>query len=1018
MGFTEIFIRRPVFATVISLLLLVLGLISVTKLSVREFPKIDANVVSVSTNFSGANPNLMEGFISTPIESAMGGINGIDYITSTSSQGSSKVVVHFKLGYDINAGLTDVGNAVASVRTQLPQGINDPVIKKNDPNANPTEFIAFYSDQLSGEAITDYLERVIQTQLETLPGVGQALILGERRYAMRIWLDPFQMAARGVTADDIQAALNSNNLQSPTGAIQAAYRQLNVNAATDLKDPEQFNNLVVLNSGGQLIRIKDIGYAELGAASTTTFSVNMNGKTGVVIGIIPQTDANPLSVSNEIKTALQKISPLLPPGLNMKVMWDTSKFISSSIHEVVKTILETVVFVIIVVFLFLGSFRVLLIPAATIPLSLIGAFGLMLMMGFSINTMTLLALVLAIGMVVDDAIVVAENIHRHVEAGETPFNAALKGAREIQFAIIAMTITLAAVYAPIGFLSDITGFLFKEFAFTLAGTVIISGFIALTLSPMMCSKIMNPTVLHGRLPQLIENTLQKLVHSYRKLLGRIISYSKVVLIIVAVIAGAAGLLYHTLPQELAPAEDTGAIMTIMQGPPAATLKYMEKYTQYLQGIFRAVPEMQSFGIINGMGGVNNAIAFLVLKPWEERSRSVSQVIQSLFPQLWSIPGIKAFPVNPYKLPGADDIMPVKFVLQTTGSYEQLAGVMNKIFLAASTNPGLVNVNTDLKFDTPQLNININRNLAADLGVSMSSIGNALNIGFGEPSITRFDMQGRSYDVIPELLDTYRNQTDALNNLYLRTSSSQLVPLGNLVTLQEIVAPPSLDHFQQMRASTLTASLRPGYSLGQALQFMESTAKKYMEPGMRYDFSSASRQFIESSGSMGRTFLFALIFIYLVLSAQFESFLDPLIVMFSVVPATMGGLLALKLTHGTLNIYTEIGLITLIGLISKHGILMVEFANQLRFKGKNLREAIVDAAAVRLRPILMTTSAMVLGAVPLALASGAGALSRNQLGWVIVGGMVFGTMVTLFVVPSVYITLNLLKEKITAPRHRE
>jgi multidrug efflux pump len=1018
MGFTDIFIRRPVFATVVSLLLLVIGLIAGTKLSVRQFPRIDANVINVITSFPGASPALMEGFITTPIESAMGGINGVDYITSSSAQNSSNVSIHFKLGYDVNTGLTDVSNAVASVRMQLPKGINDPIVKKNDPNATPTEFIAFYSDQISSEAITDYLQRVIQTQLNILPGVGQALILGERRYAMRIWLDPFQMAARGVTPDDIQAALTSNNLQSPTGAIQTAYRQLNVNAATDLKNPEQFNNLVVVNANGQLIRIKDIGYAELGAASTTTFSVNMNGKTGVVIGIIPQTDANPLAVSKTVNAALEKISPLLPSGLNMKVVWDTSKFISASIHEVIKTIFETALFVIIVVFLFLGSFRVLLVPTVTIPLSLIGVFSLMLAMGFSLNTMTLLALVLAIGMVVDDAIVVSENIHRHIEAGQTPFNAALMGAREIQFAVIAMTITLAAVYAPIGFLSDITGLLFKEFAFTLAATVIISGFIALTLSPMMCSKIMTPKVLHGRLPELIDNALHKLVNGYRNLLTKVINYAKVVLSIVAIIAGLAILFYNILPRELAPAEDTGAIMTIVQGPPAATLKYMEKYTGLLQGIYRSVPEMQSFGTINGMSGVNSAISFLVLKPWSERSRSASQIIQALFPQMWSIPGVKAFPVNYYRLPGADDIMPVKFVLQTTGSYEQLADVMNKIFLATRQNPGLVNANTDLKFDTPQLDININRNLAADLGISMSSIGNALNIGLGEPTITRFDMQGRGYDVIPELLGIYRNQTDTLNDLYLRTSSGQLVPLGNLVRLREVVAPPSLEHFQQMRAATLTASLLPGYSLGQALKFIETTAKQYLQPGMRYDFSSASRQFIESSGSMGRTFLFALIFIYLVLSAQFESFLDPLIVMFSVVPATMGGLLALKFTHGTLNIYTQIGLITLIGLISKHGILLVEFANQLRAKGKNLQQAIVDAAAVRLRPILMTTSAMVLGAIPLSLATGAGALSRNQLGWVIVGGMVFGTMVTLFVVPSVYITLNVLKEKFMGARRRE
>lgn len=1004
MNFTDTFIRRPVFAIVLSLVILLVGSISYFKLPVRQYPKIDASVVSVYTTYPGASAKLMESFITSPVENALSGIDGIDYITSSSTQGTSHVAVHFNLGYNMNTAASDVSSKVQSVRSDLPSGINDPVVQKQDPNSQPTLFLNFNSGSMNSAAITDYLSRVIIPQIGTVPGVAQATIFGARQYAMRIWLDPDLMAAHAVTPTDVENALANNNQQSPSGRIESALTEYNVNVATDINTAKQFNNLVIKNVNGKLVRIKDIGKAALGPEDDR-FSVVTDGKNAVVVGVIPQPSANPLAISQRVNAVLNQLKPQLPKGLNASVVWDTSKFIAASIKEVKRTVIEASIAVILVIFLFLGSLRILVIPAITIPISLIGVCALMYAMGFSINTLTLLAMVLAIGMVVDDAIVVSENIHRHIELGASPKQAAISGAREIQFAVIAMTLTLAAVFAPIGFMTDITGALFKEFAFTLASAVIVSGFIALTLSPMMCSKIMSAKVTRRGLPHLIDTVFNKVVNGYRSLLTFVLRHIIWVVCVVIAIASLVVFLYLTLPGELAPAEDMGAIMTVVSAPADANLQYTEKYTQQLEKIYDSVPEKQNYVIVNGMNGVNSAISFLVLKPWDERVRTVPQIIGSLFPQMYAITGVQAFPVNPFRLPGSDDFMPVKFVLETTGSYEQLAKTLTQLQVAASQHPGFLNVDSNLKFDQPQINVNIDRNKAADLGISMNDIGNALGLALGEPTVGHFEMDGRSYDVIPQLAAAYMSTPSAINNLNLRTATGEMVPLSNVIKINTTVAPSSLSHFQQQRAGTLSASLAPGYSLGQALQFLETTAQKILPSNMTYDFDGTSRQFMQAGSAMQQTFSFALIFIFLVLAAQFESFLDPLIVLFSIIPAIAGALIALKLIGGTMNIYTEIGLVTLVGLISKHGILMVEFANQQRERGKSLVDAIVESATIRFRPILMTTASMVLGAIPLALASGAGAVSRQQIGWVIVGGMLFGTTITLFVVPSAYIALN-------------
>jgi len=1000
MGFTDIFVRRPVFATVLSLVILLVGLRSYFSLSVRLYPKIDASVVSIDTTYSGADAALMEGFVTTPIENSLGGIDGIDYITSSSTTGKSTVTVYFQLGYDINAAVADVNSKVSSVRTLLPSDIDSPVVSKKDPNASPSMFLSFASNSLTTEQITDYLKRSIQPQIQTMPGVGSAQIWGSE-YAMRIWLDPKLMAAHNITPANVRNALINQSLQAPGGQLKTNTQAFAVKTFSEASNAQQFNNLVIRQNDGQLTRISDIGKAELGSKSTD-ISVFINGKPGVVLAITPSSIANPLDISVEINQAFKKLVASLPKSIVAQIMWDNSKFISASISEVKKTIIEATICVILVVFLFLGSWRTLIIPIVTIPLSLIGVCTVMLMLGYSLNTITFLSLVLAIGMVVDDAIVVTENIDRHIEEGKTPFAAALVGAREIQFAIIAMTFTLAAVYAPIGFLTGLIGSLFKEFAFTLAGAVIISGFIALTLSPMMCSKIMQPnTANKSKLTKKINDIFNVIMQRYQKYLHQVLINRKKILYLIPIIFTLTIILYYFIPSELAPAEDGGYVMAPMLAPTSANVDYTKKYSKVVEDFFAKVPEAENYLIVNGNGAPNTALGLLVLKSWEKRSRSVDKIISELLPKFWAIPGIYAFPINPSSLPGANGNSPVQIELQTLGDYNTLNDISQKILAAAKQNRRLANVRVEPKLDQPQLNININREKAGDLGIPISDIGYGINLGLGQTTISHFGIEGRSYDVIPQLYPEFSNTPNMLNYLHLTTASGEMVPLGNIAAINESVAPQSYNHFQQMRSIEITASMAPGYTLNQALKYFDGVIKKIAPSDIRIDYAGQSRLFFQTGNQMTMTFLFAIIFIFLVLAAQFESFRDPFIVLFTIPLSLFGALLAMLITGCSMNIYSQIGLVTLIGLISKHGILMVEFANQLQETGKSIEEAIVAAATTRLRPILMTTAAMVLGSLPLALAHGAGAVSRQQIGWVIVGGMTVGTLFTLFVVPAMY-----------------
>lgn len=1000
MNFTDIFIKRPVFATVISLLIILVGAKSYFSLPMRLYPKVDSSVVTINAAYTGADAELMEGFIATPLENALAGIDGIDYMTSSSSSGDTNVAVHFNLGYDINVAVADVNSKVNSARWKLPRDMNDPIVSKRDFNDAAIMYLSFASNTMSPEEVTDYLERIVQPQMQTLNGVAQAEILGAREYAMRIWLDPKLMAGYNIAFNDIKNVLSSGNLQSPSGPLKSAWENLNVKTYTDLHTSEEFNNLIIKDSNGQTIKIKDIGKAELGAKDNT-FSFIMNNKQVVGMAIYSAPTANPLDVAKAVKKMVPELAKSMPSAIHPEIIWDNSVYIDSSIKEVKKTVVEAVLCVIAIVFIFICSWRILLIPIVTIPISLIGVFSIMHMLGYSLNTITYLSLVLAIGMVVDDAIVVSENIHRHISLGKSVLDSAIIGAREIQFAVISMTLTLAAVYAPIGFLTGLVGSLFKEFAFTLASTVIISGFVALTLSPMMCSKFMNASVMDGKFAQTVHHQFDRIMRFYKKLLLKVLAWRKTVLVVIVVILGSSFWISKYIPSELAPKEDTGGIMTIVTAPTTAGLNYVEKYTQQLPPIYNGIPEKTNFFVVNGMQGENTAMAIMILKPWDQRKRTSEAIIKELFPKLWSIPGVLAFPISPSMLPGASGFKPINLVIQSTGSYSELSQVIGNLSQALSANPRIVNVDTDLKLDQTQINLNINRNKAGDFGIPISDVGDAVGIALSEGNIGHFSIQGRSYDVIPQLALEYRQQPDTLNLIYLRTHNGDLVPLSNFVSMHEILQPKSLNHFQQIRSATLTASVAPGYTIGEAFTYLQQISDKIVPKNMQINYSGELRQYTQSSGDMRNTFLFALVFIFLILAAQFESFRDPFVVLFTVPLSVFGALLALKLTGNTLNIFSQIGLVTLIGLITKHGILMVEFANQLQDQGKDIYESIIESATIRLRPVLMTTGAMVLGAIPLACASGAGSISRQQIGWVIIGGMTIGTFFTLFVVPTMY-----------------
>jgi len=997
----EVCIRRPVFATVLSLVLVLLGIVSYSRLTVREYPNVDEPTVSVTTTYPGASATIVESQVTQVLEGSIAGIAGIDILESTSRSETSRITVRFRQDVNPDEAANDVRDRVSRVRGRLPDEINEPIIAKVEADAQAVMYLVFTSDQMNALEITDYVDRYVLDRLKNLTGVADVTIYGERRYAMRVWVDRERLAAYSLTVQDIENALRNQNVEIPSGRIESREREFSVLSRTGLTTPEQFREIVVKRADGFQVKLRDVASVELGAQDERRDS-RYNGQPAITVGIIKQAVANPLDVSNAMRAILPGLNDSLPSGLQADIGNDDAVFIKESINAVFTTILEATVLVVLVIFFFLRSIRASFIPIVTIPISLISTFTLILAFGFSINTLTLLAMVLAIGLVVDDAIVVLENITRHVENGMRPLQAAIKGTREIGFAVVAMTLTLTAVYAPIAFASGRTGRLFLEFALALAGAVLVSGFVALTLTPMLCSKLLRHNPSPGRIFAAIENALERLEGGYRRAVERALSARWLVVAFGLLAAGASGVLFVSLKSELAPVEDRGVLLIRGSGPEGSTLAYTSRYSAEADAILAELPEMRSRLAINGLWQqVSNFLVIGRLEDWSERERTQQELAAEIGPKIRSIPGVLAFAQNPASFGQRGSSRPIEFVIQTSGTYEQLQEYADQMLERISANPGIEGVDTDLKLNSPEVRIDVNRAKIADLGLDVAVVGRTLETLLGGRQVTRFEQNGEQYDVMVQLTGEDRSSPEALSTIFLRGANGEMVQLSNIVTISETVAPKELKRFNQLRAVKISANLAPGYSLGDGLNFLEQTAREVLPGNVQTDLAGQSREFRSAGQSLAFVFLLALGFIYLVLSAQFESFRDPVIIMLTVPLSMAGALGALYLTGGTLNVYSQIGLVTLVGLITKHGILIVDFANQQQEAGLEKRAAVIEAAALRLRPILMTTGAMVLGAAPLALATGAGAESRQQIGWVIAGGMTLGTLLTLFVVPVVY-----------------
>lgn len=1013
MQITDICIRRPVFAIVLNIMLMLLGVIAYKRLPVREYPKISEPIVTVSTTYSGANAEIVESQITKPLEDALAGIEGVETITSISRQELSQISIRFKLSRDPDNAAADVRDRVSRTRGNIPKDAQEPIISKVEADAYPILYLAFFSNRHSQMELTDFADRHVKDLLQNLNGVANVEVIGERRIAMRIWLQPQEMNAFSITTQDIIDALVSQNVQIPAGLIDSASSEFTILSKTNLATPEEFNNIIIKQKGDALIRLKDIGNAVIAPADNNT-NIRFNGQEAIALGIIKQAIANPLEVSKEVTALLPQIRERLPPGMQIDLAYDSAVFIEHSINAVYHALLEAFVLVILVIFLFLRNIRSTLIPVITIPISLIGTFMIMYLFNFSINTLTLLALVLAIGLVVDDAIVMLENIYRHMEEGMDRLEAAFKGSQEIAFAIVVMTLTLAAVYAPVAFIQARTGKLFIEFALTLAGSVIISGFIALTLSPMMCSRLLKYEKKHNKFYNFIENGIHRIHDRYAQSLDWALTHTTFIIVIALLIAAVGAYFFKLLPSELSPTEDRGAVFIIAQSPEGSTIDYTSYWVQQLEPYLSSVPEIEKYFVIAGVPNVSQGMAFAPLKNWNQRKLKQQTIVDQLQPKFfYDIPGILAFPLNLPSL-GSTEEQAISFIIQTTGTYKELSDVVERFVHELEKNPKILNINIDLKMNKPEISVNINRNKAAAMGIHIDTIGKTLETLFSPKKVTRFEESGNQYDVILQVAKEERQNPGQILETSVRTPKGKMVKLSNLVTLDETVAPRELNHFNQLRAATISANTAPGYSLGDALKFFEDVASKTLPSNMQTNYSGESREYKTSGVSLIVTFILAIFFIYLVLAAQFESFINPLIIMLTVPLSMAGALLALYLTGGTLNIYSQIGLITLIGLITKHGILIIEFSNQLEHQGHNVFDAIKEACNIRLRPILMTTGAMVLGAVPLAIATGAGAESRNQIGWVIIGGMTLGTLFTLFIIPSIYVAIRKPKSSFSTP----
>ncbi|WP_068828173.1 multidrug efflux RND transporter permease subunit [Pseudomonas sp. BMS12] len=1015
MAFTDPFIRRPVLATVVSLLIILLGFQAFSKLVIRQYPQMENALITVTTAYPGANAETIQGYITQPLQQSLASAEGIDYMTSASQQNLSIISIYARIGADSDRLFTELLAKANEVKNQLPQDAEDPVLSKEAADASALMYVSFYSDELSNPQITDYLSRVIQPKLATLPGMAEAEILGNQVFAMRLWLDPVKMAAYGIAAQDVTDAVQRYNFLAAAGEVKGQYVVTSINASTDLKSAEAFAAIPVKTDGDSRVLIRDIARVEMGAENYDSIS-SFDGTPSVYIAIKGTPSANPLDVIKHVRAILPELEAQLPPNLKVSIAYDATEFIRASIEEVVKTLGEAVLIVIVVVFLFLGAFRSVLIPVITIPLSMIGVLFFMQLMGYSINLLTLLAMVLAIGLVVDDAIVVVENIHRHIEEGKTPFDAAIEGAREIAIPVVSMTITLAAVYAPIGFLEGLTGALFKEFALTLAGAVIISGIVALTLSPMMCSRLLrheeNPSGLAHKLDQLFD----RLKRRYQKALHGTLDTRPVVLVFAVIVMCLIPIMLKFTKNELAPEEDQGIVFLFTNAPQPSNLNYLNAYTDQFVKIFKEFPEYYSSFQINGFDGVQSGIGGFLLTPWSERERTQMELLPIVQGRLNDIPGLQIFGFNLPALPGTGEGLPFQFVINTPNDYESLLQVAERIKQRAMESGKFAFLNVDLAFDKPEVVVDIDREKAAQMGVSMQDLGSTLAILLGEGEINRFTIDGRSYKVIAQVERAYRDNPGWLSNYYVKSDSGAMVPLGTLIKVSDRARPTKLKQFQQLNSAIVEGV--PIVSMGEAVDTLAQIAREEAPRGYAFDYAGSSRQYIQEGSALFATFGLALAIIFLVLAAQFESFRDPLVILVTVPLSICGALIPIFLGFSSMNIYTQVGLVTLIGLISKHGILIVEFANQLRHdKGLSVREAIEEAASIRLRPVLMTTAAMVFGMVPLILATGAGAVSRFDIGLVIATGMSIGTLFTLFVLPCVYTLLAKPdKAAATVPAH--
>ncbi len=1045
MNFTDIFIRRPVLATVVSLMILVIGLKAVFSLPILQYPRTQNAVITVTTVYYGADADTMAGFVTTPLENAISQANGIDYMTSTSMNGVSTITVNLRLNYDPNRALTEISAKISSVRNELPDGAQEPTLEIEIGETVDALYLGFNSNVLDRNAITDYLVRVVQPRLQAVEGVQTAEILGAQNFALRAWLDPGKLAAYGLTAADISRALAANNYISGLGKTKGQMVEVTLNASTEIHTLEEFRNLIVKQKDGAVVRLSDIAQVTLGSDDYET-RVSIDGNTAVFVGIKVAPSANLLQVIDGVKKIVPEIQAQLPQGMHSKTVYDSTKFVSSSIEEVESSLIEAVLIVAFVVFLFLGSPRSVLIPIIAIPLSLIGATIFMLVMGFSINLLTLLALVLAIGLVVDDAIIVVENVSRHMEEGKSPFEASIIAARELGGPIIAMTVVLIAVYVPIGFQGGLTGALFTEFAFTLVGAVIISGIVALTLSPMLCSKMFKPhdserAGWEQKLVKFLDNVFDKLHSKYRRLLYASLRYVPVTLTFAVLILLSIYFLYNSARTELAPQEDQGVVFSMLTSAPNSTLEQRLMYSDKVYKIYSQIPESDLVFQFDVPGMSFSAVT---LKPWDERARSSNDLQAVIQQDIDKLAGARAAVFQPSPLPGSHGL-PVQFVITSTHSADRMSDVVDAFMQEVRKSGILIYSDSDLKIDMPQSTVVIDRDKAARLGLTMTDVGNAMSAMLGGGYVNRFTMSGRSYKVIPQVSQGQRLTTEQLENYFIRTASGDTVTLSTIARIETKTVPQARNHFQQVNSATVSGVPFPGFTVGDALTELKKIADRTLPEGYAFDYAGQSRQFMQETSGIAMTFLFAVIIIFLALAAQFESFRDPLIILVSVPMSIAGALFFISLDSTdtnalkampkavgylfnivglgavgktSLNIYTQVGLVTLIGLISKNGILIVEFANNLQREGRSKLNAICDASSIRLRPILMTTASTVLGVVPLITASGAGALARINMGIVIATGLTVGTLFTLFVVPAVYLAIGTDHQKLAKKRKAE